>query len=296
MKQIIQCVPNFSEGRNQNIIKKIVDAAQTASSVKVIDYSFDVDHNRLVVTLLGDIDEIYASVIGAVSAAVNSIDLRCHEGAHPRIGAVDVTPLVPISGIEMQECVALSRRIGERIAARFSVPVYYYENSAINESHLKLPVIRKGGFEHLVGYKLLGDRKPDSGPSYVHPSAGAAVIGARGPLIAYNINLATDDINTARTIVKQIRANSSLFPGLKVLSVNLKSRKLSQISTNITQPDLLPISHIFDFVRNEANLLGVEIAESEFIGAISEKYLSNISVSDLLAHNFMSSQIIENWI
>lgn len=296
MRQIIQCAANFSEGRNLTVINEIVDAARDASSVKVIDYSSDADHNRMVMTLLGNPAEICASMIGAISAAAGRIDLRNHEGAHPRIGAVDVIPLVPIAGVKMSECVDLSYRIGDQIAANFSIPVYYYENSAIQEGHVKLPVIRKGGFEGLTGSMLLGERKPDAGPSYVHPSAGAVVIGARGPLVAYNINLATDDMRIPREIVKRIRASCDLFPGLKVLSINLQSRGLTQISTNITQPDILPIDRIFSFVRDEAVRLGAEIVESEFIGAVSRKYLGDNFISDLMAHDFKSTQIIENWI
>lgn len=296
MKQVIQCAANFSEARNQSVISEIVNAAKNASSVMVIDHSSDIDHNRMVMTLLGSPDEIYVSMLEAVSIAVSRIDLRNHDGAHPRIGAVDVIPLVPVIGIGMQECVDLSYRIGEQIAAKFRVPVYYYENSAKKESHLKLPVIRKGGFEHMVGRKLTDERQPDDGPSYIHPSAGAVVIGARKPLIAFNINLATDEIEVAREIVKRIRAGSDLFPGLKVLSINLKSRGLVQISTNITQPDLLSIRSLFDFVSNEAVNLGVKVIESEFIGAVSDKYLKDISIKDLKAYKFKSTQIIENWI
>ena len=296
MKQIIQCAANFSEGRDQTIIGEIVDAAGNASSVMVIDHSSDIDHNRMVMTLLGSPDEICTSMLAAVSAAVSRIDLRNHEGAHPRIGAVDVIPLVPIAGIEMKECVDLSYQIGEQIAAKFSIPVYYYENSAMHESHVKLPVIRKGGFEQLVGRMLTGDRQPDAGPSYVHPSAGAVVIGARGPLVAYNINLATDDIRIVKEIVKRIRASSDLFPGLKVLSIDLKMQGRTQISTNFTQPDLLPLGRLFDFVKAEAAHLGAEIAESEFIGAISEKYLGDVSINDLRAYRYKSTQTIENWI
>lgn len=296
MKQIIQCAANFSEGRDQTIIGEIVDAAGNASSVMVIDNSSDIDHNRMVMTLLGSPDEIYTSMLAAVSAAVSRIDLRNHEGAHPRIGAVDVIPLVPITGIEMKECVDLSYRIGEQIAAKFSIPVYYYENSAMHESHVKLPVIRKGGFEQLVGRMLTGDRQPDAGPPYVHPSAGAVVIGARGPLVAYNINLATDDMRIAKEIVKRIRASGDLFPGLKVLSIDLKMQGMTQISTNFTLPDLLPLGRLFDFVKAEAAHLGAEIAESEFIGAISEKYLEDVSIDDLMAYRYKSTQTIENWI
>lgn len=296
MKKIIQCAPNFSEGRDQSTISAIVNAASDSSTVKVIDYSSDVDHNRMVMTLLGDLDEIFASIIGAASVAVDRIDLRKHEGAHPRIGAVDVIPLVPIVGIDMQECIDLSYRIGEQLAARFGIPVYYYENSALKESHIKLPIIRKGGFESLAGNDLTGDRKPDAGPSFVHLSAGAVVIGARGPLIAYNINLSTDDMNITREIVRRIRENNESFPGLKVLSVNLKSRGLTQVSMNITQPDMLPIKTVFDFVKTQAAVIGTDIVESEFIGAVSAKYLKDVSISDLLAYNFKSMQIIENWI
>ncbi|MHB0997691.1 MAG: glutamate formimidoyltransferase [Armatimonadota bacterium] len=296
MQPIIQCVPNFSEGHNPDIVESIISAAKDASTVKIIDYSSDVDHNRMVLTLLGNPDEIYYSMIAAASRAVESIDMRRHAGAHPRIGAVDVVPLVPIRDISMQDCVALSYKIGIEIADKLCIPVYYYEQSAMVDSHVKLPDIRKGGFESLVGIDLDGCRRPDAGPNHIHPSAGAVVIGARSPLIAYNINLASDNIETARYVIKQIRMNKDILPGLKSISVHLKSRSLVQVSMNITEPDLLSVRSIYDFVKKAALQVNTDIVESEFIGAISNKYLADTSVVYLQAKDFRESQIIENWL
>lgn len=296
MNTVIQCVPNFSEGRDLLKIEKIMEAARDASIVKVVDYSSDVDHNRMVMTLLGDPDEIAPSILASATAAVNLIDLREHIGAHPRIGAVDVIPIVPISGITMQECIDISYRIGREIAAQLNVPVYYYERSARQDSHVKLPDIRKGGFEGITGRLLDGARKPDEGPQYAHPSAGAVVIGARGPLVAYNINLASQDIGIAREIVRRIRAGADELPGLKAISVDLASRGIVQVSMNITQPDRLQVPSVFAFIENEAHRLGVEIAESEFIGILSKRSLGGATPDDLKAYGLKDTQILENWV
>lgn len=296
MSKIIQCVPNFSEGRNIKVIESIVDAAKSNSSARIADYSWDADHNRMVLTLIGSPDEIYDAIMGAAVEASRLIDLRKHKGGHPRIGATDVVPLVPVRDISMEECIELSYRIGGDIANELDIPVYYYEESALNASHKLLPNIRKGGFESLSAGKLEGDRKPDAGPEWVHPSAGATVIGARKPLVAYNVNLDTYDINAAREIVKSIRANADELPGLKAISVDLKNRGIVQVAMNITMPDILPVEKVFNFVKLEAQNLGIDVAESEFIGIVSKEYLKNTSIEELKAKSFKDSQILENWL
>ena len=212
MRQIIQSAVNFSEGRRSEVIEAIVDAARGASDVVVADYSADADHNRMVVTFLGGPDGIREAVFASAECAVELIHLPTHKGAHPRIGAVDVVPLVPVQGVSMSECVDLSRLIGTDFADRLGVPVCFYEYSALSDRS-KLPDIRRGGFEALLEGELTGHRKPDLGPSRAHGSAGVTVLGARGPLVAYNINLDTSDMHATRAIVRTIRSGEAGLTG-----------------------------------------------------------------------------------
>lgn len=297
MQPVIQCVPNFSEGRDLSKVQSIVSAAREASSARVIDYSSDPDHNRMVVTLLGTPQEIRHAVFAAASRAVELLDLRTHQGAHPRIGVVDVVPLVPVRDISMHECVVLSRAIGKDIALRLGVPVYFYEYSAIKSHRVNLPDVRRGGFEHLVEEgELTGDHTPDVGPHRVHPSAGATVVGARGPLIAYNVNLNTEDMEIARAIVRKIRSGEAGLAGVKSMAVWLATRSQAQVSMNITRPDECSLKQVYDFIRDEASSFGVEVAESEIIGALLQRYLDCVSPAYLRAHNFKPTQIIDTWL
>lgn len=292
----IQCVPNFSEGRSEAVIESIVSVADCASDARIIDYSADPDHNRMVVTLLGCPDEIRASVLAAAREAVKSIDLRVHSGAHPRIGALDVVPLVPIKGIGMEECVMLSHAIGKDIADNLSIPVCFYERSATLSHRTNLADIRKGGYERLVSIGMEGDRAPDLGPCRCHETAGVTVVGARGPLVAYNVNLRTEDISAARSIVKSIRSGDLTLKGVKSMSVWLQSRSMVQVSMNLTQPELTPLRDVYAFVLAEAGRLGIEVAGSEIIGAVSVRYLEGTSLQELNLMDFKDSQILENWL
>jgi len=294
---VIQCVPNSSEGQDASICEAIVDAARMSSGVTIADFSWDPDHNRMVLSLLGGPEEIRSAVFASAKRAVELIDLRAHGGAHPRLGAVDVVPLVPIRGITMHECVDLSRLIGGDIADELAVPVYFYERSAIKSHRVNLHDIRKGGFEHLVEAEVLtGDHTPDLGPHKAHPSAGAVVIGARGPLIAYNINLDTEDMEIARAIVRKIRSGESGLPGLKSMAVWLASRSLVQVSMNVTKPDVTPLRDVYSFVEAEARTLGVEVAESEIIGLVSRKHLEGTSPEKIKARAFKETQMLEYWL
>ena len=295
MKPIIQCVPNFSEGRNTAVIDSIVGAAREASEAEVADYSFDPDHNRLVVTLLGTPDDIRRAVFVAVSRAVELIDMRSHAGAHPRIGAADVVPLVPVCGITMSECVDLSYEIGKDIAQKLNVPVYFYERSAVLSHRTNLADVRRGGYERLVSAGLEGDRAPDLGPARAHPTAGATVIGARGPLIAYNVNLQSQDIDIAEAIVRKIRSGEARLHGVKSMSVWLAAKSKVQVSMNVTRPDITPLRDVYRFVEAEACGLGVEVAESEIIGVVSRRFLDSTSLEELRADGFKDTQVFENW-
>lgn len=273
-----------------------MEAARSASSARVIDYSSDPDHNRMVLTLLGKPDDIRRSILASSERAVQLIDMRRHEGAHPRIGAVDVIPLVPIRDITMQDCVALSSAIANDLVERLSLPVYFYERSAVLSHRTNLADIRRGGFEHLSNNGLNGDRAPDLGPRTAHPTAGAVVVGARGPLVAYNVNLKAADLEPARAIVRMIRNGEACLDGLKSLAVWLESRSLAQVSMNVTRPDIVPLRSVYEFVETQARKLGVEVANSEIIGAISAVHLDGTTPAAIKAMGFQDSQLIENWL
>ena len=295
MQQIIQCVPNFSEGRDQATIEAIARALRSVEGVRLIDHSSDVDHNRSVYTMLGGPEPIRAAIVAAVSEAVERIDLRDHDGAHPRIGAADVIPLVPLRGITMGECIETSYLIGEDLAG-LGIPVYYYERSATRVHRSNLADLRRGGFERLRAVELDGECAPDAGPCMVHPSAGVTVIGARGPLVAYNINLGGTDIDAAREIACLTRAALSGLTGVKAIGVWLASRSIAQVSMNITRPDLVSLKQVFDHVRDQAAERGIEVLESEVIGVIPQKSLAGATPEKLKIRRFKDSQILETWL
>lgn len=295
MQQVIQCVPNFSEGRNPETIEAIADAIRSVEGVRLIDYSSDVDHNRSVYTILGGPEVIRAAVFAAVSVAVDRIDLREHAGGHPRIGAADVIPVVPLRGITMDECVRLSCLIGEDLAA-LGIPVYFYEQSAKHLHRSNLADLRRGGFERLCAEGLEGECAPDAGPCVLHPSAGATVVGSRGPLVAYNINLDSTDIGAAREIAWETRAGHSGLVGVKAIGVWLASRSIAQVSMNLTRPDLVPLKQVFEYVIARANERGIGIFESELIGAMPLKSLEGTTPEGLRLAGLKESQILENWL
>lgn len=295
MGVVVQCVPNFSEGRNNLTVEAIVKAASEASAARVIDYSSDPDHNRMVVTLLGEPAEIRCAVLAASERAVELIDMRSHSGAHPRIGAVDVIPLVPLRGITMQECVDLSYEIGEDLAERLRVPVYFYEYSARSSTRRNLAEIRRGGYERLRDEGMTGDRAPDVGPHSIHPTAGATAVGARGPLIAYNVNLDTTDMEICQSIVQKIRTEKK-HEGVKAIAVWLATQSRVQVSMNLTQPELTPLKEIYDFVKSEADKHGVEIQESEIIGALPASALDGVGKAAIKAWRLKESQILDAWL
>ncbi|HUV06038.1 MAG TPA: glutamate formimidoyltransferase [Armatimonadota bacterium] len=296
MNPIIQCVPNFSEGKNPRTVEAIVDAARRASGARLVDYSFDPDHNRLVVTLLGGPEEIRQAAFASAETAVDLIDMRGHTGAHPRIGAVDVVPLVPVRGITMRECVDLSYEVGRDIAEKLCIPVYFYERSAVLSHRTNLADIRRGGYERLCTSGLEGDRAPDLGPCRVHPTAGATVVGARGPLVAYNVNLDSRDMEVAQAIVRKIRSGEAGLQGVKSMSVWLAAKSKAQVSMNITKPDATTIRDVYRFVAGEARKLDVAVAESEIIGVVPGKYLDGTSPEELKATHFKESQVLDAWL
>ena len=292
-------MPNFSEGRRADVIEKIVEAMASASDANIVDYSMDVDHNRSVVTLLGEPDDVRKSMFAGAKAAVELVDLNMHEGGHPRIGAVDVIPVVPISGITMDEAIVLAHTIGRDIADGLKIPVYFYEECALRGHCINLANIRKGGFEALKREGLTGERKPDLGPAEVHPTAGAVVVGARGPLIAFNVNLATDNIHIAREIaakIRKLRDNREGMAGVKAIAVLLHSRGVAQVSTNITQPHQTGIYDVYSFIEREANAMGVDVLESELIGAIREEALLDAVCKSMKFPSISEKRVLDYWI
>lgn len=299
MTKLVQCVPNFSEGRRPEVMRSIVEAIRGASPVRVVDYSMDIDHNRAVVTFIGAPEEVRRSMLAGARAAVELIDLNHHEGGHPRIGAVDVVPVVPLKSIDMAEAVELGHAIGRDIASELSVPVYFYEECALRGHCVNLANIRRGGFEALKAGRLSGDRAPDAGPSEVHPTAGASVVGARGPLIAYNVNLASDDIHAAREIaarIRMLRDSGQGMAGVKAIGVLLKSRGIAQVSMNLTRPDLTGIYEVYSFIEREAREMGIEVLESELIGALREEAIIDAVRHAMKFRELSRERVLDCWI
>ncbi|MGQ9455105.1 MAG: glutamate formimidoyltransferase [Armatimonadota bacterium] len=299
MAKLFQCVPNFSEGRRQEVVQNIVNSIKTSSSVTVADFSADFDHNRCVITLVGPSEEIEKAILASARTAVELIDLNHHQGVHPRIGAVDVIPITPLAETSMDDAKKLAHTLGSRIASELAIPVYFYEESASSEQRRALENIRRGGFESLKEAELAGDRTPDLGPHKVHPTAGAVAVGARGPLIAYNVNLATDDLTVAQRIASKIRAmrkSGEGMHGVKAIGLFLDSRGIAQVSFNITRPDVVGLWEVYSFVEQEARKLGVEILESELVGLVREEHLINALSKAMRFAELTPASVLENWI
>ncbi len=298
MAKLIQCVPNFSDGRRPEVVRRIVDAIDSASAAKVVDFSMDIDHNRSVVTFIGAPEDIRKSVFAGAAAAVELIDLNVHEGGHPRVGPVDVIPVVPVAEMTMAEAVGLSFEIGKDLADRLDLPVYFYERSAVLRHRTNLAAIRKGGYEALKESGLTGDKEPDLGPSQLHPTAGAVVVGARGPLIAYNVNLATADMRPAKAIAAKIRAlrdSGEGMPGVKAIAVWLESRGIAQVSTNITMPHQISLYEVYSFIEAHAKSMGVEVLESELIGVMREEAVLDSLRSAMKFADLDNRRILDHW-
>jgi glutamate formiminotransferase / 5-formyltetrahydrofolate cyclo-ligase len=291
---IIESIPNISEGRRPEVVERIVGAVRATPGVRVLDHSSDRSHNRSVITLAGDPTSIKTAILALYEAAVPAIDLRTHSGEHPRVGAVDVVPFVPIEDVTMSDCVTLAREVAAEVAARFDIPVFLYEEASDNPARRNLEDIRRGEFEGLAA-KLSSDGwKPDFGPAAPHLSAGASVIGARMPLIAYNINLNTDRLDVAKKIAAAIRHSSGGLRYVKAMGVKLEERNLAQVSINLTNYQKTPVHRVFDMVAREAARYGVGILESEVIGLIPAAALVGAAEHYLQLERFSAAQILEN--
>jgi len=295
MKNLIECIPNISEGRRAEVVSAVRDAALLASpGVLLLDSTSDPDHNRSVFTFLGDAPSLRDAMIAMVGAAIERIDLRTHSGAHPRIGAVDVIPFVPIRGSSAAECVALAREVGSALGERFGLPVYLYEDAASTEERRNLATIRKGEFEGLQAKMGSPGWKPDFGPSLPHRTAGATVVGARTFLVAYNINLGTSDKSIADRIAKAIRHLSGGYRYVKAMGVLLEDRKLAQVSINMTNFEKTPLHRVFETVRSEAERHGVPIVGSEIVGLVPQAALLAVAEHYLRLEAEPSGQVLEN--
>jgi glutamate formiminotransferase len=291
---IIESIPNLSEGRRPDVIERIADAIRATPGVKLLDHSSDPSHNRSVYTLVGDADGVKRATLALFEQAVAAIDLRTHQGEHPRLGAVDVVPFVPIEGITMADCVAIAKEVGAAVAERFNVPVYLYEEASANPARKNLEDIRRGEFEGLAAKMNNPEWIPDFGPAQPHPSAGATVIGARMPLIAYNINLDTNRLDVAKKIAAAIRHSSGGLRYVKAAGFMLEDRGLAQVSMNLTNYERTPIFRVFEIVRREAARYGVSILESEIVGLVPSAALLSAAEFYLQLERFTAGQVLEN--
>jgi glutamate formiminotransferase len=292
--QLIECVPNFSEGRRQDVIDEIVNCFKGKKGVYVLDSRADEDHNRLVVSLVGAPAPIQDALIESAKVALKHIDMNTHQGAHPRIGAVDVIPFTPIKGITMEECIKLAHDFGERYYKETQIPVYYYEDAALRPERKRLEVVRKGQYEVLKDEaKTNPDRKPDVGGAGLHPTAGASVIGARKFLVAFNVNLGTDNLDVAKQIAKTVRASSGGFCCVKGIGVALEERGLTQVSMNLVDYEKNSIYRVLEMIRMEAKRWGVPVVETEVYGMVPVNAILESAAYYLQIANFDPEQVLE---
>ena len=291
---IIECIPNVSEGRRPEVVEAIAAAIRAVPGVRLLDHSSDASHNRSVFTMAGDAGPIKTAVLAMYERAVTAIDLRAHKGEHPRLGAVDVVPFVPIEGVTMEACVDLAKDVGAEVASRFGVPVYLYEEATANPARKNLEDIRRGEFEGLAAKMASSGWAPDFGPAAPHASAGASVIGARMPLIAYNINLNTDRLDVAKKIAAAIRHSSGGFRYVKAAGFKLEDRGIVQVSMNLTNYEKTPIFRVFETVKREAERYGVAVLESEIVGLVPSAALNAAAEFYLQIAGFKADQVLEN--
>ncbi len=295
MKRLIECVPNFSEGRDPARVDALVAAMSAVEGVYVLDREMDADHNRSVITLAGEPEAVAEAALRGVGKAAELIDLTRHTGAHPRVGATDVLPFVPVEGVAIEDCVALAKKVGREIWERYRIPVYFYEAAATRPDRNNLENIRKGQFEGLRDEVLRNpDRAPDVGEPRLHPTAGATVVGARKFLIAYNINLNTPDVAIANKIARAIRFSSGGLRFAKAMGVDLKARRLAQVSINLTDFEQTPIHRVFEMVKREAERFGCAIVGSEIVGLVPKKAIEMTADFYLQLENFSPAQVLEN--
>jgi len=294
MNKIIETVPNFSEGRDETIINQIADCFKNVAEVKLLDVKPDKDHNRTVVTAIGESEPLKDCIYKAFEIAVNKIDLTKHKGEHPRMGAVDVVPFIPVRNATMVECIEMAKEVARTVSEKHKLPIFLYEAAASSPDRQNLANIRKGEFEGMIEKIKDPKWKPDFGPAAVHPTAGATVIGAREYLIAFNINLATNDIKIADRIARAIRGSSGGFVNVKAMGVELSGRGIVQVSMNMVNYKKTPLFRVFESVRMEAARYGVNVVGSEIIGMAPMEALVQCADYFLRIEGFDMKQVIEN--
>jgi glutamate formiminotransferase len=290
--KIVECVPNISEGRDGARIAEVVAEVERHGGVRLLNVQSDRDHHRSVITFIGDPQAVKEAALALALKAIELIDMRCHRGAHPRMGAVDVVPFVPIQGVEMEEAVALAREFGKELG-RHGVPVYYYEEAATAPLRRELPAIRKGEYEGFAEKMKDPQWKPDEGPSTFNARSGATVVGARFPLIAYNVNLRTNDLAFAKEIARKVRFKDGGFPHVRAMGVDLKEKGMVQVSMNLTNYRVTGMPTVYAFIREEAARRGVEVAESEVVGLIPLGAVEGVFQHFLRCPDFSIHQVIE---
>lgn len=293
-KKIIECVPNFSEGRDLDKIEKIVNPFRGKDNVKLLDYSRDEDHNRVVVTVVGEPEAVKNAVIEAMGIAVELIDLRKHEGQHPRMGATDVVPFIPIKNVTMEEAIALAKEVAKEASEKYNLPIYLYEKAASTPARENLANVRKGEFEGMEEKFKNPEWKPDFGPHKVHESAGVTAVGARMPLVAFNVNLDTPNLQIADKIAKNVRFIGGGLRFCKAMGVELKERGITQVSMNMTDYSKTALYRAFEMVKMEARRYGVNVVGSEVIGLVPMQALVDSAVYYMGIEDFSMDQILEN--
>lgn len=292
--QIVECIPNFSEGRDLNKIKMLVEVAQSVKGVTLLDYSSNESHNRSVFTLIGDPVNIEEAAFLLCKKASEIIDMRYHQGEHPRMGATDVIPFVPLKDVTMAECVSISQHLGKRIAEELDIPVFLYEESAENSQRRNLAEIRKGEFEGMTEKILSPEWKPSFGKLQIHPTAGVVAVGARAPLVAFNVNLSTNDVKIAKAIAKAIRGSNDGYKYCKALGIYLEEEQCAQVTINMVNYELTPLYRVFEAIRFEAKRYGVTITSSEIVGLAPAQALIDAAMYYLQLKGFKpKKQIIE---
>jgi glutamate formiminotransferase len=291
--RLVECVPNVSEGRRRDVIDRLAKAISDVPGARLLDQTSDVDHNRSVFTFAGDADSVTAAAHALITAAYLEIDMRSHKGEHPRLGAVDVVPFVPLAGVTMAEAVAIAHRFGHEVADRHRVPVYFYARAASRPERIRLPDIRKPQYEGLAEV-LATTHVPDAGPAVLHPKAGAIVIGARPPLIAFNIELDTADVKVAKKIAKEIRESSGGLPAVQALGFELTDPPRAQVSMNLLDTTQTSLATVWHEVERRANEAGVKVLRGELIGLLPLDAALQVTADALKLEKFERSRIIES--
>jgi glutamate formiminotransferase len=290
--RLLECVPNISEGRDPDKIASIAEEIKKHKKIRLLNISSDKDHHRSVFTFVGEPEEVKEAALSFVLKAIDLIDMREHKGEHPRLGAVDVVPFVPIHGVEMEEAVRIAREFGKELGRR-GVPIFFYEEAALQTERRELPAIRKGEYEGLPE-KLKDPRwNPDEGPVAFNPKSGATLVGARFPLVAYNVNLRSEDVNLAKEIARKVRFKDGGFPHVRAMGVELKEKGMVQVSMNLTHYRVTNIPKVYEFIRTEAMKRGIEIEESEIVGLVPLAVLEGVVRHYLKYPKFSTNQVIE---